>query len=83
VDHASAASRTESGETASAAPRRADGIERIYIRCCARARRRRSTLWPCAINTGWRCIEIKTPHLPSITHPHIVTDALAEIPVSP
>ncbi len=65
------------------APGRTDGIERIYIRCCARppapfdamAARVRST-------PGWRCIEIDTPHIPYVTHPHVVTDALTEISIS-
>jgi hypothetical protein len=62
----------------------ADGIERTYIRCRSRppapfdmaAANVRST-------PGWRYIEIDTPHVPYVTHPNIVTEALTEISASP
>ena len=61
---------------------RTDGIGRTYIRCCARppapfdaaATRVRST-------PGWRYLELDTPHVPYVTHPHVVTEALVEISV--
>jgi pimeloyl-ACP methyl ester carboxylesterase len=67
--------RLEAGRTA--------GIQRTYIRCCSRppapfdisAASVRST-------PGWRCIEIDTPHVPYITHPNVVTRALAKIAAS-
>lgn len=60
-----------------------DDIERTYIRCCARppapfdraAARVRST-------TAWRCVEIDTPHVPYITYPNVVTEALVDISAS-
>jgi pimeloyl-ACP methyl ester carboxylesterase len=62
---------------------RADGIARTYIRCCSRppapfdiaAASVRST-------PGWRSVEIDTPHVPYIRHPHVVTDALTKIAAS-
>jgi pimeloyl-ACP methyl ester carboxylesterase len=62
---------------------RTHGIERTYIRCCSRppapfdaaAANVRST-------PGWRYVEIDTPHVPYVTHPHVVTQALAEISAS-
>jgi pimeloyl-ACP methyl ester carboxylesterase len=65
-------------------PSRTEAIERTYIRCSARppraqfddaATRVRST-------PGWRYLEIDTAHVPYVTHPHVVTDALAEIAAS-
>ena len=59
---------------------RHDDIKRTYIRCCSRP--------PAPFDVaaaslrsmpGWRCIEIDTPHVPYITHPNVVTDALVEI----
>jgi pimeloyl-ACP methyl ester carboxylesterase len=62
---------------------RTDGIERTYIRCASRppapfdiaAASVRST-------PGWRCAEIDTPHVPYVTHPNVVTEALVEIAAS-
>jgi pimeloyl-ACP methyl ester carboxylesterase len=62
------------------ATRHTDGIVRTYICCRARppapfdntAERVRST-------PGWRYLEIDTPHVPYVTHPHVVTEMLAEI----
>jgi pimeloyl-ACP methyl ester carboxylesterase len=65
-------------------PSHTEVIERTYIRCCGRppraqfdnaAKRARST-------PGWRYLEIDTPHVPYVTHPHVVTEALAEIAAS-
>jgi pimeloyl-ACP methyl ester carboxylesterase len=63
---------------------RPEAAERTYIRCSGRppapfdaaAARVRST-------PGWRCVEIDTPHVPYLTHPHVLTDALLEISASP
>jgi pimeloyl-ACP methyl ester carboxylesterase len=63
---------------------RAAGIPRTYIQCRARppapfdaaAARVRSS-------PGWRCVEIDTPHVPYLTHPDVVTEALVEISASP
>jgi pimeloyl-ACP methyl ester carboxylesterase len=60
-----------------------DHIARTYIRCCSRppapfdaaAARVRST-------PEWRYVEIDTPHVPYVTHPHVVTEALVEISAS-
>lgn len=62
-------------------PSRTNAIKRTYIRCCSRpprapfdnaAARVRST-------PEWRYVEIDTPHVPYLTHPHVVTQALVEI----
>jgi pimeloyl-ACP methyl ester carboxylesterase len=66
-----------------AEPGRTDGLARTYIRCSSRppapfdiaAASVRST-------PGWRCIEIDTPHVPYVTHPNVVTEALVEISAS-
>jgi len=62
---------------------RTDDLDRTYIRCCSRppapfdaaAAHVRST-------RGWRYVEIETPHVPYVTHPHVVTEILEEVAAS-
>ena len=61
-------------------PGRTDQIERTYIRC----RSRPPAPFDIAAASvqsapGWRCLEIDTPHVPYITHPDVVTEALVGI----
>jgi pimeloyl-ACP methyl ester carboxylesterase len=64
--------RSQAGRTA--------GIERIYIRCCLRPPAPFDAAAASVRSTpGWRYIELDTPHVPYVTHPSMVTDALAEI----
>ncbi len=62
---------------------RTDGIERTYIRCCARPAAPFDAAAAHARSTpGWRYVEVDTPHVPYITHPHVVANALEEISAS-
>lgn len=65
-------------------PSRTKDIERTYIRCSARPARAQfdNTATRVRSTPGWRYLEIDTPHVPYVTHPQLVTDALAEIAAS-
>jgi pimeloyl-ACP methyl ester carboxylesterase len=66
------------------APGRADGIRRTYIRCRARPPAPFDHAAGLAESSpGWQCLELDTPHVPYLTHPDLVTEALVEISTSP
>jgi pimeloyl-ACP methyl ester carboxylesterase len=64
-------------------PDRTDRIERTYIRCGSRPPAPFDIAAVSVRSTpGWRCIEIDTPHVPYLTHPNVVTEALVSISAS-